>query len=69
MIQIVINYNGRFKYFQVPYAVARAVDVLIHDKSLDPKADDELDKKIETELQPGLRGLSADYMVIDEEAK
>ena len=49
MVQIVINYNGRMKYFNVPYAVARAVDVLIHDKSFDPAADDELDKIIEKE--------------------
>lgn len=49
MVQIVINYNGRMKYFNVPYGVARAVDVLIHDKSFDPAADDELDKIIEKE--------------------
>lgn len=49
MVQIVINYNGRMKYFNVPYGVARAVDVLIHDRSFDPAADDELDKIIEKE--------------------
>lgn len=49
MVQIVINYNGRIKYFNVPYGVARAVDTLIHDKSFDPAADDELDKIIEKE--------------------
>lgn len=49
MVQIVINYNGRMKYFNVPYGVARAVDVLIHDKSFNPAADDELDKIIEKE--------------------
>ena len=51
MVQIVINYNGRMKYFNVPYGVARAVDVLIHDKSFDPAADDELDKIIEKEAE------------------
>lgn len=49
MVQIVINYNGRMKYFNVPYAMARAVDTLLHDKSFDPQKDDELDKIIEKE--------------------
>lgn len=49
MVQIVINYNGRMKYFNVPYAMARAVDILLHDKSFDPQKDDELDEIIEKE--------------------
>lgn len=68
MVQIVINYNGRMKYFNVPYGVARAVDVLIHDKSFDPAADDELDKLIAKDRKKESKGLTADLIIIDEEA-